>query len=356
MTKTPVILVSNFLSASRGSRGVCEELADRLESAGTPVLRTSDQPLRLLRLCDMLHTIWKERRRYAVAQVDVYSGPAFFWAEAACALLQSLGKPIVLTLHGGNLPAFAKAHPKRARRLLAEARVVTTPSEYLFEQMGPYRRGLRLLPNALELNRYPYRLREKAAPLLVWLRAFHQIYNPSLALKVLGLLAPSCPEARLTMIGPDKGDGSLQRFQQLAATLGLARHVSLTGGVAKSRVPAALDCGDIFLNTTQVDNAPVSVLEAMACGLCVVSTNVGGLPYLLRDGQDALLVQPDDAEAMTAAVNRLLFDPALARRLSENGRARLAQHDWSVVLPQWERLFAEVAGKNEARVLSESIS
>jgi glycosyltransferase involved in cell wall biosynthesis len=102
--------------------------------------------------------------------------------------------------------------------------------------------------------------------------------------------------------------------------------------------------GDIFLNTTNVDNTPVSVLEALACGLCVVSTDVGGIPYLLEHEEDALLVPPDDAEAMAAAVRRVLTEPGLAERLSRNARKKAEGFDWSVVLPQWERLLLEVLG------------
>jgi glycosyltransferase involved in cell wall biosynthesis len=103
-----------------------------------------------------------------------------------------------------------------------------------------------------------------------------------------------------------------------------------------------MDQGDIFLNTTNVDNTPISVLEAMACGLCVVSTNAGGIPYLLEHERDALLVPPDDAQAMARAVHRILTEPGLAESLSENARRKVEQFDWCAVLPQWERLFSLV--------------
>jgi glycosyltransferase involved in cell wall biosynthesis len=77
----------------------------------------------------------------------------------------------------------------------------------------------------------------------------------------------------------------------------------------------------------------------MACGLCVVSTNVGGIPYLLEHEHDALLVPPDDAEAMAAAVTRLLTEPGLAERLSHNARQKAEQFDWSVILPQLENIL-----------------
>ena len=120
--------------------------------------------------------------------------------------------------------------------------------------------------------------------------------------------------------------------------------VEFVGAVTKAAVPAALSEGDIFLNTTNVDNAPVSVVEAMACGLCVVTTSVGGIPHLIEDGRSGLLVPPDDAAAMAGAVRRVLTTEGLARRLSEDGRRIAERSDWSKVLPQWESILGRLAG------------
>jgi glycosyltransferase involved in cell wall biosynthesis len=339
-----ILLIDNFLSSTVGNRGVCEDLAVRLRTRGWQVLTTSDKPSRLPRLWDTLRTIWRRRRSYTIAHVAVYSGMAFRLAEAACFALRRAGKPYLATLHGGNLPPFARKNPERVTRLLRSAVAVTAPSRYLIEQMQPYRSDLRFLPNPLDLAHYPFRLRERPEPRLVWLRAFHRIYNPSLAPRVVARLADRFPEVRLTMIGPDKHDGSLSAMQRVAGDLGVAPRITWLGAVPKWEVPCGLEKGDIFLNTTNIDNTPVSVMEAMACGLCVVSTDVGGLPYLLRHEENALLVPSDDPVAMAHAVGRVLAEPGLAARLSRLARREVEPFDWSVVLPQWDRLLAEVAG------------
>ncbi|MCG3148778.1 MAG: D-inositol-3-phosphate glycosyltransferase [Verrucomicrobiae bacterium] len=343
--KPALLLVGNFLSNANGSRTVGEEVACRLQTAGWSVLTTSSKTDRLMRLADMLQTVYRRRKEYDVAQVEVYSYAAFIWAEAVCAALRQLGKPYILTLHGGQLPEFAKKWPGRVRRLLNSAKIVTTPSRYLHDAMQPYRADLFSLPNAIELGMYRYRLRQGATPALVWLRAFHATYNPTLAPQVVKLLVEKYPDVHLTMVGPDKGDGSLQATQAEAARLGVTDRVTFVGGVAKSEVPAWLTHGDIFLNTTNVDNTPVSVIEAMATGLCVVSTNVGGLPDLLEHDRTALLVPPNDAVAMAGAVEQILRDPLLAAHLSGNARAWAEAYDWGAVLPMWELQFNTVAGK-----------
>jgi glycosyltransferase involved in cell wall biosynthesis len=347
-----VLLVGNFLSAARpGSYSVCELLAERLASTGWTVLTTSAKSARLSRLADMLITVWRRRNEYAVAQVDVYSGPSFIWAESVCWLLGRLRKPFVLTLHGGNLPAFAERWPGRVRRLLNSASVVTTPSRYLQDSLRSYRDGIMLLPNAIDLNSYPFRLRTNPKPKLVWLRALHEIYNPCMAVRTIAHLCSTQPSAfslqpldfRLSMFGPDKEDGSLQKLKAEIQRLKLREQVRWEGAVAKQEVPKALNSGDIFLNTTNIDNTPVSLIEAMACGLCIVSTNVGGVPFLVDDGHDALLVKPDDSAAMAATVRRILTEPGLAERLSRNARAKAERFDWTNILPKWERLLPKIA-------------
>ncbi|MEZ5362585.1 MAG: glycosyltransferase [Bryobacterales bacterium] len=99
------------------------------------------------------------------------------------------------------------------------------------------------------------------------------------------------------------------------------------------------------MNTARIDNSPVSVVEAMAAGLCVVSTRVGGLPLLVEDQVDCLLTPPGDARAIASAALRILHQPGLSARLSLNARRKAERFDWSVIVPQWERLFTELGGR-----------
>jgi glycosyltransferase involved in cell wall biosynthesis len=165
-----------------------------------------------------------------------------------------------------------------------------------------------------------------------------------MAVRTLALVRRRHPDATLDMIGPDKYDRSLDAARAAAAQLGVADAVRFHGAVPKQEVPGWIDRGDIFLNTTTIDNTPVSVVEAMACGACVVSTRIGGVPHLVRDGDEGLLTGPGDPEDMAAAIGTLLTTPALAARLSRAARARTEQFDWPRVLPQWHELLASVAG------------
>jgi glycosyltransferase involved in cell wall biosynthesis len=343
LTQPGVLFVGAFPDTNPLDRYVSGDLALRLKTFGWQTLTTSTQKNRLLRLPDMLMGILRNRKHYQVACVDVFSGLGFVWAEAACALLRLLRKPIVLTLHGGNLPSFSRKHPARIKRLFASARAITCPSAYLFTEMKEYRTGLILLPNGIDLSLYTFRPPQPPLRNLVWLRAFHQIYNPDMAVRVLHELRNQHPDSLLTMIGPDKGDGSLERSKALAASLGVSHAIDFRGPVLKSDVPRELEKVDIFLNTTNLDNTPISVIEAMACGLPVVSTNVGGLPYLLTPDKTGLLIPPNDHQAMALAVKRLSSEAGLSERLSQAGRTLVESFDWRIILPRWEALLTEVS-------------
>ncbi len=337
-----VLLVGNFLSGSGLGRNVIEDLADRLRLADVPLVCASTYGSRCLRGLDMLATTIYRRRRYSVAVVDLFSGWAFAWGTTVSMLLRVLRCPHVFVLHGGGLPMFASRHGRLVRWCLGMASRVVAPSSFLQIQMRPYRSDVALLPNPIDLTQFRCKGRSSVAPRLVWVRAFHSIYRPWLAVEVVALLRATCPGVQLTMIGPDKGDGSLARTRQMVQELGVSDRVTFVGPIPHADVPKWLDSEAIFVNTTDVDNTPVSVMEAMAAGLCIVSTNVGGVPALVQDGEEALLVPPADAPAMAAAVRRFVDDDELAGRVSAAARRKAESWDWSVILPRWLQLLGEL--------------
>jgi glycosyltransferase involved in cell wall biosynthesis len=312
-------------------------VAERLRRDGRPVLDTSAVRNPLLRLADMLLTLVRRRCDIDVQCLQVFSGRSFLVQEAASRVGKLLGQRVVLALHGGGLPDYQERHPERVARLLRRADAVVAPSPFLARCAERAGVEARLIPNMLDLGGYRFRRRGPLAPRLFWMRTLHPLWNPAMAVRVLARVRAARPDATLVLAGRDRGGAAEARREARALGVGEAvRFAGFLEGEAKAR---AADEAEVFLNTNRVDNAPVSVLEACAWGIPVVSTAVGGIPDLLRDGETALLVPPGDEEAMAAAVLRLLDDAALARRLSESGRRLAGESDWSNVGPLWEDLF-----------------
>lgn len=332
-------MIGDFSASKKGNANICEEFSKRLKIKGWHVFCASSSTNKYIRFISLIWKILAYSYYYKIAQVDVYSGRAFIWAEASCFLLRILRKPYVLILHGGNLPIFAKKYPSRVNNLLCSATQVVAPSKFMLKSFESYSIDILYIPNPINLNDYLYRIRTKIMPKLIWLRTFHNIYNPQLAVKMISELKRTWLDISLVMVGLDKGDGSLQKTQELIIKHNLERNVTLMGPVSKQDVPQTLQIGDIFINTTNVDNTPISVIEAMASGLCIVSTNVGGLPYLLEDGKDALLVEPNDPKEMAKAVEKIIKSSNMASKLSSNAREKAKTFHWDKIIDQWDTLL-----------------
>lgn len=158
-----------------------------------------------------------------------------------------------------------------------------------------------------------------------------------MAVDVLKLLREKYPKASLTMVGPDK-DGSLLTTKAFAESLELK--VNFTGKLSKKEWTDLAKDHDIFINTTHFDNTPISVLEAMALGLPIVTTNVGGIPYMLTNQKNALLVNDDEAKEMITAIDSLLNHEELVHKLTTNAKLLVNTMDWQVVKSKWNELLS----------------
>jgi glycosyltransferase involved in cell wall biosynthesis len=324
-----------------------EILSDRFASAGYPTISVSASPNRYVRLYDIVATILRRRRQVDIQCLQVYGGPSFIGEDAASWLARRFGQHIVMVLRGGAMPEFMARHPRWACRVLRRADAIVTPSAFLERAVARFGFDAHIVPNVLDLAMYPYRHRRHVSARLFWMRSFHSVYNPEMALRVLALVRQEVGDATLVMAGQDKGRQS--SAQAFARTLGLDGAVRWPGYLDMAAKVREGGTADIFLNTNRVDNTPVAVLEACALGLPVVATNVGGIPDLLTHDETGLLVPDDDEHAMASAVVRLLRDPGLAGRLSASGRSLAESFSWEQVRPQWEALFATVVARRARR-------
>ncbi|MGB8704800.1 MAG: glycosyltransferase family 4 protein, partial [Gillisia sp.] len=269
--------------------------------------------------------------------VDTYSTQNFWYAVILAGLAKKFHKKYVLILHGGSLENRFRDSPKVTAYLFKNAYKIVSPSLYLkekVESLGHF--SVEYIPNPFHSEEYDFQLRSQISPKLFWVRAFNEIYNPLLALKTLEILFQKYPESELCMIGPTK-DESYRICVNYAQKYQLP--VKFTGKLSKAKWKELSKKYDIFLNTTFIDNVPVSVLEAMALGLPVISTNVGGIPYIIKEGETGLMIPPDNAEKMAEAVIKLMINSSLAKNISKNAREQVQQMDWEHIKPLWRKLL-----------------
>lgn len=289
----------------------------------------------------MWWNVWNSRKADYLL-IDTYSTSAFFFAWTSALLAKSLGLRYIPILHGGALPQRARKSPARLTSYLKNAYKVVCPSPYLKEEMRKViEMDYQVVRNAIDLGDYPFTSRpnlRKSGPNILWVRAFDKIYNPNLAIKVLkALVDKGYEQTQLCMVGPDK-DGSLMEVKRLAEELNVSDKVKITGRLSKYEWITLSEGYDVFINTTNVDNTPVSVIESLALGLPVVSTNVGGIPHILNSGENAILIDPDNVELFTKAILSL-EDTNFYKSLGINGRRMAEGYSWEKVRPQWLHLL-----------------
>lgn len=325
---------------------VFERLAPLLAARGHATVTASPVRSSVGRTLDLSRTMHRSRHDLDVAVVHVYSGRYFRVVDLLTRQARRARLPVVGVLAGGALPALAARRPAWVREVLSRPASLVAPSPYLARFAVEAGAEATVIPNPLEIDGLAHRVRRPAAPRLLWLRALHDIYDPVAAVEVVADLAARGIEASLTMAGADKG--AEPEVRRAIADLGVGDRVRLVGFVTGEAKARLFDEHDVFLNTTTVDNTPVSVVEAAAAGLVVVSTDVGGLPDLLDDDVDALLVPARDPAAMADAVAAVLDDPGLAARLSADVRAVAERCDPVAVADAWEVLLARVCGPGTA--------
>jgi len=192
--------------------------------------------------------------------------------------------------------------------------------------------NIKCIPNAIQIDNYNFQERKLDTIKLLWVRSFSELYNPSLAIDILHQLQVSGVEASLCMVGPDN-DGALAKAKHYARSLGVEVH--FTGKLSKGKWTTLAANYNIFINTTNFDNMPVSVIEAMALGLPVISTNVGGMPYLIESGKEGILVEPNDEDEFVKSILHLQNDPETVMALTKNARKKVERFDWNRVKNQW---------------------
>jgi glycosyltransferase involved in cell wall biosynthesis len=278
-------------------------------------------------------------RRHDVVHV-LSAASTSFAISAAPAILAArlLGRKAVLNYHSGAVEEHLRDWPRSAPALMRGAAAVVVPSARSERIMRGHGVPARTLPNAIELDRFPFRRRDPPRPVFLVNRALKPTYNVACVLRAFALVQAGVPDARLIVVGDGPQRRSLER---LAAELGL-RGTAFRGWVAPGEMDRVYDEADILLNGSDVDAAPLTILEAWAAGLPVVTTDAGGIPDMVRDGENGILVPRGDHAALAAAARRVLSDAGLARALVANGRRAVLEHDWDVVRPLWVELYREL--------------
>lgn len=358
-----VCIVGPLPPPSGGMANQCEQLARLLKAEGVVVEVVRNNPdyrprwighvpvLRAFaRLVPYLFALWRAAGRAEVMHVLANSGWAWhLFAAPAVWIARLRACPVIVNYRGGHADTFFARAPAHVLRTLGRASARVTPSSFLQRVFAQYGLDAEVVPNIIDLSRFkPAPGREFGrAPHLIVTRNLEPIYDIATAIEVFAEVRKVFEEARMTIAGtgPER-----DRLIAQAETLGLASALTFSGRIDNAEIPALYASADCMLNPSTVDNMPISILEALASGVPVVSTNAGGIPDMVEDGVSALLVPIGNAAVMAQATIRILSDRALADAQRAAGLADVARYAWPRVREQWFAVYRRVAVKRDRSV------
>ena len=293
----------------------------------------------VFRLLPYLRDLW--RMAGAVDLIHVMANSGWAWhlfAAPAVWIGRWRRVPVIVNYRGGDAQSFLRRAPRWVRSTLLAADARITPSEFLREVFAGCGIPAEVIPNVIDLSLFHPRhvRRTESGAHIVVTRNLEGIYDVGNAIRAFALVSARAESARLTIAGEGP---ELSRLQQIASELGVAEKVRFAGRLDRAAIAELYRDADLMLNPSTVDNMPNAILEAYASGVPVVTTDAGGIPYIARHEQTALLVPVRDPHAMANAACAVLEDRALAQALLTQGLAEARRYTWSEVRLSWLGLY-----------------
>ena len=286
----------------------------------------------ICRLWPFFLAVWRAAGKVDVFHLMANSGWAWHLFATPVIWVARLRRvPVVVNYRGGEAADFLSRSHIVVQFSMRQVASLIVPSAFLEEVFAHFDMPARIVPNIIDLTRFHAReIRYSNSAHLVVARNLEPLYDNATALRAFKIVQSQWPGALLTIAGSGPEEGCLR---ELAAELRLGDTIRFAGRLDRDAMAALYRSADIVLNPSLADNMPNSVLEALASGVPVVSTNVGGVPYIVQDQVTALLVPPTDPSAMAAACLHILGDDGFWQRLSTAGLAEVQRYTWLRVAP-----------------------
>lgn len=302
----------------------------------------------IFRLIPYLVSLWRAFGRADIVHLMANSGWSWhLFSAPAIWLAWARGTPLIINYRGGYAREFLQKQSAMVAVSIKRAASLVVPSRFLYQVFSDFGLPSRVVPNIVDVERFKPALHENGRPPVILVsRNLEPIYDNATAIRALRLLKQSLPEVRLLIAGSGP---EAENLRKLVRELGLESSVEFAGRVATENMPGLYARAGVALNPSLVDNMPNSVLEALAAGVPVVSTHVGGVPFIVEHEKNALLVPPGDEAAMAHALLRVFRDESLAARLTAEGRRTAESYAWPKVREALFQVYRDAIGEKMSR-------
>lgn len=327
-----------------------------LEVSFLPVNPRLPGPLRKLQAIKYVRTVvtsllyWGHLiarvRNYDVIHVFSAAYLSFVLAPTPAILIARLyNKRIVLNYRSGEAADHLRRWRRTAIPTMRLVDEIAVPSGYLVDMFAQFELVSRAISNFVDMDRFSFRERSPLRPVFLSNRNLEPLYNVGCVLRAFAIIQRRWREARLIVAG----DGSQRNeLETLARELGL-RNIEFLGRVAPEQMPLLYSATDVYLNSPDIDNMPGSIIEAFASGLPVVTTDAGGIPYIVSHESTGVMVHCGDYRGMATLALRLLDDQSFAGRMTSRARQECRKYQWDEVKSDWLKLYHDVGCRQKNR-------
>lgn len=329
-----VFLISNYTPSVGGISIQVELLYKNLLNDGycTTIFSTKASVIKRLFLIFKLGFIG---RKYDLFHIHACSDFGFFPAVLGIIVGKLLNKKIILTYHGGGAKEFFAKHPNFIRLFLCHTDANIVLSGYLAAVFEEYNIPFHVIPNILEPNKSAYRERTTIQPKFISIRSLEEVYNIKCIIKAFRIVQQKVPTSMLYILG----DGSCRSALETFVKEQLLDNVIFLGRVRNEQIYTFLDSADILLSSPIIDNQPVSLLEAFNAGLLVISSNVGGVPYMVEDGKSGLLFDSDNHVELADKMIFALEHQQQSLQMIQQAKNALDAYSWNSIKESLNELY-----------------
>lgn len=334
-----VLVTGPIFDSPSGPSGQGGKLYTNLKKDGYTVFKRSFYRKKIPRLFDTLWFILAHHKRYDVIIIQLFSYRAFLLEDVVIRLGKLLGKKTIAVIRGGAFPEFYNKFPNWTESVLNRCDKIETPSLYIQKYLLAKGFLVGYTPNFIDQTYFPFNWENTTQPKLLWVRAFHDIYKPELAINCVANLVAAFPNLHLTMVGPDQG--KLEYCKSLIKSLNIEKNITITGPIPNHELNTYYKSHQIFLTTTSYESFGVALVEAACSGIPMVSTKVGEIPFMWQHGEEMLMAKDGDQQAFDTQVRLLLSDEVLRKKLSVNAQNRAVKYTWEHIKNKWNKLIEE---------------
>lgn len=329
-----LLLICNYRPGVGGISGQVEIMQKKLREENHTADIFSTKGSFFWRL-GLFHRLRKVARDYDVLHIHCCSGWGFLPAVVGVTVGRKMKKRVVLTYHGGGGETFFDKHPKLVHHYLTRTNTNIVLSGFLAKIFDKHQLPYTIIPNIIELDDTLFRQRNVLKPHFICTRAHEPLYNIPCILRAFQKTLTELPESTLTLVGDGSQHGALM---QMAEDMGV-KNVTFTGRVDNSEIYRYLNESDILLSSPTIDNMPVSLLEAMNAGLLVISSRVGGVPYMIKNGNNGLLFESNNHDELAKKMLWAIENQAVAMTIIQQAHRAVKQYRWESVKDQFYSIY-----------------